>query len=1504
MPTINRIRILNFSYNNNTRHILDESFNFHGGENVLLNLANGGGKSVLVQLFLQPVVPGIKIQGRRISGFFHKQKQPTFILLEWKLDGGGGYLLTGMALIPAEAADGEEGKGKIRYFTFTCKYNGSNAFDIKHIPLAEKQGNLLHLLSFREARDLMREKQQKDPYLFAYFPEEDGADYGRHLAQYGIVQNEWRNVIAKINDNEGGIEEIFQKYKTSSQLLDEWIIKNIEKSMYKEKAELHRLEEMLEKLVQEVTENESYILEKALFSEFLAVYGQQSKELVVFLQNLEEQKELAEKLAALSAFLTAQLETLVDKKAENELAKDKARREEQRIELEDRSHSYLQKKAKYAAALELLTTVENRLKDTEGSLEQAQIAEKIQQAARLLGEIRRKEAKLSGIEESLAAEKANYDKDQRIGELEYTLKNLLEKELTLLHEKELSWQAEKQAGEADLQQVEDDLQANTQEKSAMDSQQGQLTERKNQMKKEAVNTLQKLGLSLRRNLLGELNPAEVEQAKTDLAKALAALEQEESRLAAEQAANAQERRELETDIQHCQAQQAEEKLQLQNIKRDILEYELQEAEAKEILNRYELEPALLFQPARLAAAFKQKIQALAGRVEQAGLRWHDAQENLLSLKNGRLHVPAELVTLLSDLDISYDTGETYLRGLPAELCQKMLQANPLLPYAFILTRSEIARVGEAMEKLTQQETLNQQDNLNEKEILTQKENLTLKRVVPFISYEDLNVELESSGRMVQTNQGIALACFYEGRIFAPDSLEQLIAELEQKSSQALEQREHYGEEHRRTVADQAACVRFAYDADYRYNLGLKENAAEEKLAELEQQIVLADQKRSALLLRQDEISDLLKENQNKRLPAQSRIESFQEFLEKEPAYQLCCRELSAVLDESKALEIRKTKLEEQRNILQKELSMVRNALRDNEKQQIDVQKQYELYQNAPQTDLVEGTIEELTERLRVVRDTYTAGIKFLETQKQDLQGDIGQKRTELKNFHLLEEAYATVRYEAEQAGRLRGEITRLEKTVKELQVELRTAVAREASAKAVLSSALEEVKRLGFENPLPPEEISGDFSGRRKLVRIRVTELDRESLALQTQSALYERLKSQVAQTMDFQGIKVAKDFMPEEDIEAQTKMLQQQYREKDKQNRRDIGQLRNDYGRLKETYREKNSNIDNIFRGLDKLWEDALLQDDSVASSILSYDRFYYLYECMSIHQEKLSDLLKLYELQLANLEQNKNNMVEQSFLQGMRIFEEIQWISDNSKVRLQGRSRPVQMLKIDLVLDSMENAKERMKNYIEIAIEKVRQESRQNKKAEEIRRRVMKLMSSRELLNVYLDNANIPVKVYKIDYTMQNSRLKLWEDAAHENSGGEKFVVFFSVLSALMSYARTRAREGLGGMSEKESSVLIMDNPFGPISSEHLLNPLFEIAKQHRTQLICLSDLKQNSIMNCFNLIYMLKIRSTAIGKNEYLKFEEIIRDPGTLQEDERLEKAVFRSTEVRQIAMFGEE
>ena len=121
MPGINRIRIINFSFNNDKRHIIDETFEFYGGENALLSMENGGGKSVLVQMAMQPIIPMVKLQGRNVRGFFKSRKPPTYILLEWKLDDVGGYLLTGICITSRETQTRDAGDvgNTIRYFTFT-----------------------------------------------------------------------------------------------------------------------------------------------------------------------------------------------------------------------------------------------------------------------------------------------------------------------------------------------------------------------------------------------------------------------------------------------------------------------------------------------------------------------------------------------------------------------------------------------------------------------------------------------------------------------------------------------------------------------------------------------------------------------------------------------------------------------------------------------------------------------------------------------------------------------------------------------------------------------------------------------------------------------------------------------------------------------------------------------------------------------------------------------------------------------------------------------------------------------------------------------------------------------------------------------------------------------------------------------------------------------------------------------------------------------------------------
>lgn len=57
--------------------------------------------------------------------------------------------------------------------------------------LARDVTSLISLLSYREGRDLLTDKARRDPYDFGYFTEDDGADYGKHLAQYHTLTNYW-----------------------------------------------------------------------------------------------------------------------------------------------------------------------------------------------------------------------------------------------------------------------------------------------------------------------------------------------------------------------------------------------------------------------------------------------------------------------------------------------------------------------------------------------------------------------------------------------------------------------------------------------------------------------------------------------------------------------------------------------------------------------------------------------------------------------------------------------------------------------------------------------------------------------------------------------------------------------------------------------------------------------------------------------------------------------------------------------------------------------------------------------------------------------------------------------------------------------------------------------------------------------------------------------------------------------------------------------------------------
>lgn len=153
------------------------------------------------------------------------------------------------------------------------------------------------------------------------------------------------------------------------------------------------------------------------------------------------------------------------------------------------------------------------------------------------------------------------------------------------------------------------------------------------------------------------------------------------------------------------------------------------------------------------------------------------------------------------------------------------------------------------------------------------------------------------------------------------------------------------------------------------------------------------------------------------------------------------------------------------------------------------------------------------------------------------------------------------------------------------------------------------------------------------------------------------------------------------------------------------------------------------------------------------------------------------------------------------------------------------------------------------------------------DIKKMAEKIVGSRNLLRKYIGKESIRVDAYKIDQNPQNAGYRSWEQTQINNSGAEKFVVYFAVILSLMNYTRG----DFGSIRDKDlRSALILDNPFGATSSKHILVPMFAIAKHFRVQMICLSDINKSDVINCFDIVIKAIVKKRPMSNNELLTHE----------------------------------
>ncbi|MDD6328894.1 MAG: hypothetical protein PUA62_10670 [Lachnospiraceae bacterium] len=307
MPSINRIRVNNVKYNFGTQFYDDFTMRMHG-KNTLYDLANGGGKSVLMLLLLQNMIPNCTLDEKQpIEKLFRTGNGNTTIhsLVEWKLEealqeDGYRYMTTGFCARKAkDANEAEEQKdiASVEYFNYCIFYRNFNKNDILNLPLA-KDGERV---TFQGLKSYLKELEHRDMSLKVCVFERKG-EYQRFISRYGLHESQWE-IIRGINKTEGHVRTYFENnYKTTRKVVEDLLIEEIIEKAYRVKTELEEdgSDEMA-KLLMDIKEQLTILAKKkkdiASYDHQMELVNVLSDKVASFLDLFEEQSKLRKLLA-------------------------------------------------------------------------------------------------------------------------------------------------------------------------------------------------------------------------------------------------------------------------------------------------------------------------------------------------------------------------------------------------------------------------------------------------------------------------------------------------------------------------------------------------------------------------------------------------------------------------------------------------------------------------------------------------------------------------------------------------------------------------------------------------------------------------------------------------------------------------------------------------------------------------------------------------------------------------------------------------------------------------------------------------------------------------------------------------------------------------------------------------------------------------------------------------------------------------------------------------------
>lgn len=1450
MSKINAVRFINLNYNNNAMKINDECMQF-SGKSTLLSLRNGGGKTVLVQMMTAPFVHRgkQKTKDRPFESYFTTAK-PSFILVEWLLDAGAGYVLTGL-MVRKNQEISEEKTDALEMMAIISEYKEPCMQDIHHLPVVEQNEKTMKLKSYNSCRKLFEDyKKDKKISFFCYDMSSpaQSRQYFYKLMEYQINYKEWETIIRKVNVKESGLSELFSDCRTEKELVEKWFLEAVESKLNKEENKVKNFQEILEKYAGKYKNIKEQLKRRDAIQKFKEAAEEIQINAEDFLVKEGEKAEQEKVIAAFIARLNVLYEEAEIERERQEEGRKKLQEELEFLKYEQLScefHEKNREKRNHASNREMIDLEKESLLRKQQKIQKkvhvflcAKQQEMVNEDKQEW-EIRKEKAAISRTKEENLEPERNRIGGQLSGYYEYRLSDNKEKQEAIKKQK---LQIRK-----DISQQKDILNEYREKTKKITESKGSFRSLVRGYDNIEIKYNSNYRENLSRNILGvyEAGMLDIKQEMYDKEQKKSIQENKEQKEKFEN--TTEEIHRTERAIEEKREKYFQKDSDIKQAEKEKKGYEQELEERKDILKYLELPEEKLFAREEILHKAKIKMQELSSRRRTLEKKEDALQKEYKLLVSGRvMELPDNLKEEFEKLDVPVVYGMEWLKknGFTEKKNKEIVSQNPFLPYALILTRQELKKLAERNgETYTSFPVpIIERENL---------ESIKLDRTQSFVKMQDIHFYILFNENLLDEEKMEIMI----------EQKQKDIADIRETMQICKNEYEDYF--HRFDVIKRQSVTKENWD-----KIQKKLQKLEKEKEDIFQNIQQARDTKQSLKKNFEILQKTLRELEKKIESQAARQRAFKELRTAYAEYEENNKKLQEYEREEERLENRQHLTEEKISQLEenyRELSGQENSLfREEESIQNSCQKfaaYKEINRNVKAGKLLgvdstlrtdnnsgvkiipsEAEVLKLEARYEAVTADISQELKELELEEEKAltryHKSFGELRELCQKYNLKNSEWQNIIYDKREQLYQEAELEDYDK-----KIERKANLLNEEDKKiGILNSQLEGilkqiVSECGKGNPLEEEKISQkDLESAKNQTKYQLSELERKI-------AFSEKAIQKYRENLT--ALSEYNNFSADEEIH-----FEQDFKKMSEKELRDFkGMLIRDYNdiiRCVQKCRET------LAQTLNKIARQEAFQDASYKTPLENMlkvcDNAAKVLRQLNITLESYDSLMKQLEVDISLVETEKKNVTEllEDYVQN--IHKNLEKIGRNSTIKI--REKSIKMLKVILPVweDNEKLYSLRLSDLVdEITEEGIRLFENNENAQEYIGRKV----TSKNLYDTVVGTGNVQIQLYKIEE--QREQQISWNQVA-KNSGGEGFLSAFVILSSLLDYMRKDDSDIF--MDKNEGKVLLMDNPFAQTNAEHLLKPLMNLADKTNTQLICLTGLGGESIYNRFDNIYVLNL------------------------------------------------